>query len=118
MKEMRVEKIKHKTEAIRDIRTKIDGPDGISDQLIGIVMILGHFEVKNPAVPTPDWAHVRQNLIGEYEAAQVHIGALKSMVTARGGLHAFSHNPGLQKGITLYEDASGIVLSSLTALQA
>ena len=41
----------------------------------------------------------RQNLIGAYDTAQMHLIALKRMVIARGGLFAFGHNDGLLRGI-------------------
>jgi hypothetical protein len=43
-----------------------------------------------------------QNLIGAYDAAQLHIAALKRMINARGGLFAFGHNDGLIRGIIWY----------------
>jgi hypothetical protein len=41
----------------------------------------------------------RQNLLGEYDVAQMHVRALKSMIDARGGLPSFAHNEGLMRGI-------------------
>jgi hypothetical protein len=38
-------------------------------------------------------------LTGAYDAAQLHIAALKRMVNARGGPFAFGHNDGLLRGI-------------------
>jgi hypothetical protein len=40
-----------------------------------------------------------QNLVGDYDAAQLHIVALKRMINARGGLFAFGHNDGLIRGM-------------------
>lgn len=42
----------------------------------------------------------QQNLAGAYDAAQLHIAALKNMVNTRGGLCAFGHNDGLVRGMT------------------
>ncbi|KAF2789355.1 hypothetical protein K505DRAFT_365673 [Melanomma pulvis-pyrius CBS 109.77] len=84
MSELRVEKLRHKNEAIKEIKSKVGGASGeISDQLVGTVLTLASFE----------------NLVGAYEAAQLHIAALKRMVNARGGLPAFGHNDGLVRGI-------------------
>ncbi|KAJ4289209.1 hypothetical protein N0V90_011551 [Kalmusia sp. IMI 367209] len=84
MNDLHVEKLKHKSEAIKEINRKISDPGGrISDELVGTVSILASFE----------------NLLGAYDAAQLHIAALKRMVKARGGLIAFGHNDGLVRGI-------------------
>jgi len=38
-------------------------------------------------------------MLGAYDAAQLHMAALKRMVDTRGGLFAFGHNDGLIRGI-------------------
>ncbi|KAF2683922.1 hypothetical protein K458DRAFT_431558 [Lentithecium fluviatile CBS 122367] len=82
--ELRVEKLRHKNEAIKGINTKIGDPAGtMSDELVGTVATLASFE----------------NLLGAYDSAHLHIAALKRMVNARGGLFAFGHNDGLIRGI-------------------
>lgn len=84
LSDLRVEKLRHKNEAIKEINTKIGIPgSSISDELVGTVLTLASFE----------------NLLGAYDAAQLHIAALKRMVNARGGLFAFAHNDGLVRGI-------------------
>lgn len=84
LNDLRVEKLRHKNEAIKEINLKIGVPGGvISDELVGTVLTLASFE----------------NLLGSYDAAQLHIAALKRMVNARGGLFAFGHNDGLIRGI-------------------
>ncbi|KAF2187900.1 hypothetical protein K469DRAFT_568299 [Zopfia rhizophila CBS 207.26] len=84
MSDLRVEKLRHKNEAIKHINGKLSCPSGrISDELVGAVLTLASFE----------------NLLGAYDAAQLHIAALKRIVNARGGLYAFSHNDGLIRGI-------------------
>ncbi|KAG9195107.1 hypothetical protein G6011_00227 [Alternaria panax] len=40
-----------------------------------------------------------KNLIGAYDAAQLHLTALRSMVEGRGGIFAFGKNDGLMRGI-------------------
>ncbi|KAF2472848.1 uncharacterized protein BDR25DRAFT_333128 [Lindgomyces ingoldianus] len=84
MSDLAVDKLRHKNEAIKHINSKIDCPRGrMSDELVGTVLTLASFE----------------NLLGAYEAAQLHIQALKRIVNARGGLFAFGHNDGLVRGI-------------------
>ncbi|KAF2122194.1 hypothetical protein BDV96DRAFT_609179 [Lophiotrema nucula] len=83
--DLRVDKLRHKNAAIKEINTKIAGTTTgrISDELVGTVLTLASFE----------------NLLGAYDAAQLHIAALKRMVNARGGLFAFGHNDGLIRGM-------------------
>ncbi|KAF1968520.1 hypothetical protein BU23DRAFT_583196 [Bimuria novae-zelandiae CBS 107.79] len=82
--DFRVEKLRHKSEAIKLVNTEIRDHEGqISDELVGTVSTLASFE----------------NLHGAYDAAQLHIAALKRMVNARGGLFAFGHNDGLLRGM-------------------
>ncbi|KAF1994041.1 hypothetical protein P154DRAFT_625002 [Amniculicola lignicola CBS 123094] len=81
---LEVDRLKHKNEAIKEINMKIATAEGkISDELVGTALTLASFE----------------NLLGAYDAAQLHIAALKRMVNARGGLFAFGHNDGLIRGI-------------------
>jgi hypothetical protein len=82
----RMSKLRHKNEAIKQVNMKLgdlSGQSQISDQLVGTVLTLASFE----------------NLVGAYDAAQLHIAALKRMVDARGGLFAFGHNDGLIRGM-------------------
>ncbi|OCK84309.1 hypothetical protein K432DRAFT_378712 [Lepidopterella palustris CBS 459.81] len=80
----RVEALRHKNEAIKGINAKLSSQtEGITDQLVGAVSVLASFE----------------NLCGAYDAAQLHVAALKRMVDARGGLSAFRHNDGLARGL-------------------
>ncbi|KAF2732912.1 hypothetical protein EJ04DRAFT_496075 [Polyplosphaeria fusca] len=82
--DLRVEELRHKNAAIKEINAKIGSHAGtISDELVGTVLTLASFE----------------NLVGAYDAAQLHIAALKRMVNARGGLFAFGHNDGLVRGM-------------------
>ena len=51
MGDLRVEKLKHKNEAIKEINTKIGGAGGeISDELVGTVLTLASFEVWPPTL--------------------------------------------------------------------
>ncbi|KAH7071867.1 hypothetical protein BKA63DRAFT_446579 [Paraphoma chrysanthemicola] len=85
LSELRVDKLRHKNEAIKEINVKLGSPGStITDELVGTVLTMASFE----------------NLLGAYEAAQVHVEALKRMVNARGGIFAFGHNDGLIRGIT------------------
>ncbi|KAH7084150.1 hypothetical protein FB567DRAFT_528483 [Paraphoma chrysanthemicola] len=85
LSELRVDKLRHKNEAIKEINVKLGSPDStITDELVGTVLTMASFE----------------NLLGAYESAQVHVAALKRMVNARGGIFAFGHNDGLIRGIT------------------
>lgn len=80
----RIEALRHKNEAIKGINTQLSSLKGeISDQVVGAVAVIASFE----------------NLYGAYDAAQLHIAALKRMINARGGLDAFSHNDGLLRGL-------------------
>ncbi|KAF2649623.1 hypothetical protein K491DRAFT_721513 [Lophiostoma macrostomum CBS 122681] len=82
----RVSKLRHKNEAIKEVNMKLgdlSGQSQISDQLVGTVLTLASFE----------------NLFGAYDAAQLHIAALKRMVNGRGGLFAFGHNDDLVRGM-------------------
>ena len=46
LSDLRVEKLRHKNEAIKEINTKIGSPGGtISDELVGTVLTLASFEV-------------------------------------------------------------------------
>ncbi|KAH8723709.1 hypothetical protein GQ44DRAFT_828094 [Phaeosphaeriaceae sp. PMI808] len=84
LSELRVDKLRHKNEAIMRVNMKIRVPNyKISDELIGTILTIANFE----------------NLLGAYETAQLHVAALKRMVGARGGLPAFEHNDGLIRGI-------------------
>jgi hypothetical protein len=109
MNSLRVEKLRHKNEAIKEINRKIGswsgrlgGGCGITDELVGSVLTMGSFEVSSR---DGVWntrgrdVDMGQNLWGAYDAAQLHIAALKRMVNARGGLSAFRHNDGLMRGI-------------------
>ncbi|RMZ70071.1 tachykinin family [Pyrenophora seminiperda CCB06] len=81
---LRVCKLNHKSEAIKTVNSRLASSGGkISDEVVGTVLTLANFE----------------NLSGEYDAAQLHISALKRMVYERGGLSAFEHNDGLLRGI-------------------
>ncbi|KAI1577330.1 MgtA Cation transport ATPase [Pyrenophora tritici-repentis] len=81
---LRVCKLNHKSEAIKTINNRLASSGGkISDEVVGTVLTLASFE----------------NLTGEYDAAQLHISALKRMIHERGGLLAFGHNDGLLRGI-------------------
>ena len=53
-----------------------------------------------------------KNLYGAYDTAQLHIGALKRMIHARGGLPAFAHNDGLYRGITWSVHLLGLTIQS------
>jgi len=56
---LRVEKLKHKNEAIKEINTKIGGAGGeISDELVGTVLTLASFEVwpPTPSFKRSKWA--------------------------------------------------------------
>lgn len=76
--------LKHKSDAINAISSKLTEPDGVvSDEVIGTVLTLASFE----------------NLFGAYDTAQMHLMALNQMLTARGGLFALGHNDGLLRGI-------------------
>ncbi|EUC40429.1 hypothetical protein COCMIDRAFT_9692 [Bipolaris oryzae ATCC 44560] len=76
--------LKHKSDAINAISSKLTEPDGVvSDKVIGTVLTLANFE----------------NLFGAYDTAQMHLMALNQMLTARGGLFAIGHNDGLLRGI-------------------
>ncbi|KAH7385327.1 hypothetical protein DE146DRAFT_197848 [Phaeosphaeria sp. MPI-PUGE-AT-0046c] len=89
--------LKHKSEAIVGVNRGIQeggmggGKGGlvgalgsrVSEEVVGCVAVIASFE----------------NLQGTYEAAHVHVVALRRMVHARGGLDAFKHNAGLVKGI-------------------
>ncbi|KAI4693981.1 uncharacterized protein J4E84_002560 [Alternaria hordeiaustralica] len=82
--DLRVCKLKHKNEAIKAVNCKLATSGGyISDEVVGTVLTLANLE----------------NLLGDYEAAQLHVTALKRMVKVRGGLFAFGHNDGLLRGI-------------------
>ncbi|KAF2261298.1 hypothetical protein CC78DRAFT_535759 [Lojkania enalia] len=84
LSDLRFDKLRHKNAAIKEINSKISIAAGkVSDELIGTVLTLASFE----------------NLVGAYDAAQLHISALKRMVNARGGLFAFGHNDGLIRGM-------------------
>ncbi|ORX91772.1 hypothetical protein BCR34DRAFT_608939 [Clohesyomyces aquaticus] len=90
MDDLAVEKLRHKNEAIKQINTKIACPTGqMSDELVGTVLTLASFE----------------NLVGAYDAAQLHLQALKRIVDARGGLYSFGHNDGLIRGIIWFVHA-------------
>ncbi|EFQ91271.1 hypothetical protein PTT_11935 [Pyrenophora teres f. teres 0-1] len=81
---LRVCKLNHKSEAIKTINNRLASSEGkISDEVVGTVLTLASFE----------------NLTGEYDAAQLHISALKRMIHERGGLLSFGHNDGLLRGI-------------------
>lgn len=46
LSDLRVDKLRHKNEAIKEINVKIGAPGGcISDQLVGTVLTLASFEV-------------------------------------------------------------------------
>jgi hypothetical protein len=48
---LRVEKLRHKNEAIKEINSKIGSPGGkISDELVGIVLTMASFEVSFYAI--------------------------------------------------------------------
>ncbi|KAI4919257.1 hypothetical protein J4E85_009515 [Alternaria conjuncta] len=82
--DLRVCKLKHKNEAIKAVNCKLATSGGcISDEVVGTVLTLANLE----------------NLLGDYEAAELHVTALKRMVKLRGGLFAFGHNDGLLRGI-------------------
>ncbi|KAF2034222.1 hypothetical protein EK21DRAFT_97672 [Setomelanomma holmii] len=84
MDQLRFEKLRHKNEAIKQINNKLGSLGGkITDELVGTVLTMASFE----------------NLLGAYDAAQLHAAALQRMVNARGGLFAFGHNDGLIRGI-------------------
>ncbi|KAF2803680.1 uncharacterized protein BDZ99DRAFT_467814 [Mytilinidion resinicola] len=79
----RIEALRHKQEAIKGINAKLNSHEGISDEVVGAVATIASFE----------------NLYGAYNAAQLHIDALKRMVMMRGGINAFAHNDGLVRGL-------------------
>ncbi|KAI4910053.1 hypothetical protein J4E90_007483 [Alternaria incomplexa] len=82
--DLRVCKLKHKNEAIKAVNYKLATSGGyISDEVVATVLTLANLE----------------NLLGDYEVAQLHITALERMVKVRGGLFAFGHNDGLLRGI-------------------
>ncbi|KAF2817670.1 uncharacterized protein BDZ99DRAFT_565381 [Mytilinidion resinicola] len=90
----RIEALRHKNEAIKGINAKLNSQkEGISDEVVGAVATIASFE----------------NLYGAYDAAQLHITALKRMITARGGLQAFSHNDGLMRGLVWVDFHSSTV---------
>jgi hypothetical protein len=84
LSELQVEQLRHKNEAIKHVNMKLSSaPWAITDELVGAVLTLASFE----------------NLLGEYDVAQMHVRALKRMIAARGGLPSFGHNDGLLRGI-------------------
>ncbi|KAF2502379.1 hypothetical protein BU16DRAFT_6769 [Lophium mytilinum] len=90
----RIEALRHKHEAIKGINAKLNSQEeGISDEVVGAVATIASFE----------------NLYGAYDAAQLHITALKRMIAARGGLEAFSHNDGLMRGLVWVDFHSSTV---------
>jgi hypothetical protein len=100
---LRVDKLRHKNEAIKEINLKIGSSGGnITDELVGTVVTMASFEVC--CLPVEHMSvkretYVWQNLLGAYDAAQLHIAALKRMIKVRGGLFALGHNDGLIRGI-------------------
>lgn len=99
---LRVDKLRHKSEAIKEVNCKIAKAGGnISDELMGTVATLASFEVSLKVVPDAlsASANLLQNLLGAYDAAQIHLVALKTMVNTRGGLLNLKHNDGLVRSI-------------------
>ncbi|KAI4662883.1 uncharacterized protein J4E79_004194 [Alternaria viburni] len=92
--DLRVCKLKHKNEAIKIVNCRLATSGGyISDEVVATVLTLANLE----------------NLLGDYEAAQLHITALERMVKVRGGLFAFGHNDGLLRGIIWMDFHSSVV---------
>ncbi|KAF2821065.1 hypothetical protein CC86DRAFT_397570 [Ophiobolus disseminans] len=100
LNELWVDKLRHKNEAIKEINLKIGSPGGvITDELVGTVLTMASFE----------------NLLGAYDAAQLHVAALKRMVNARGGLLTFGHNDGLIRGIAWVDFHNAVVFHTSTS---
>lgn len=54
MNELRVQKLRHKNEAIKEINCKLSNlTSEITDELVGTVLILASFEVRHPLPYTP-----------------------------------------------------------------
>lgn len=60
---LQTEKLRHKTEAIKEVSTKFGSPEGIhSDELVGTVLTLASLEVCHPVTNRSSYADTRSEL--------------------------------------------------------